>query len=248
LIDRKDFIIIALVSFMLVVTLYPRITTSNTWEPINPYDPWIDWDDNGEIDIFDKVAVGSRFGSEGDPTKNVNVTNFPLDEEGNLKVSIAEEPLKTYKDVAEITVFKTDAQSDLTTDSPRCSGGAQLENAHSMFTFCFLPKRMPFNVTEVWMSLVIFAGPQTYPTLYTTQFTITLNSQSQAFNTEYTVSSQYLKVFSLNISNPSLTNSIQEGINFLQVTAISACPPSPVIWYNDLATEITIFIEYEYQA
>ena len=87
MIDRKDLIIVALVGFILAVTLYPRITTSNTWEPINPYDPWIDWDDNGEIDIFDKVAVGTRFGSTGDPTKNVTVTNFPLDEEGNLKVS-----------------------------------------------------------------------------------------------------------------------------------------------------------------
>jgi hypothetical protein len=41
------------------------------------YDPWADMNDDGKIDIKD-IAYSSRlFGTLGDPTKNVNVTNWP---------------------------------------------------------------------------------------------------------------------------------------------------------------------------
>jgi len=41
------------------------------------YDPWLDYDDNGNIDMKDVAASARAFGSLGDPTKNVNVTNWP---------------------------------------------------------------------------------------------------------------------------------------------------------------------------
>lgn len=43
----------------------------------NGYDPWIDTNHDGTIDIYDIIAVASRFGTSGDPALNVTVTNFP---------------------------------------------------------------------------------------------------------------------------------------------------------------------------
>ena len=45
-----------------------------------PYDPWYDLDENGEIDIFDVVRIAGTYGTSGDSSKNVNVTNWPTSE------------------------------------------------------------------------------------------------------------------------------------------------------------------------
>ncbi len=42
------------------------------------YDPWLDYNDDGDIDMKDVAATAKAFGSFGDPTKNVNVINGPV--------------------------------------------------------------------------------------------------------------------------------------------------------------------------
>jgi len=41
------------------------------------YDPWLDADDNGIINMLDLYYTAISYGATGDPTKNVNVTNWP---------------------------------------------------------------------------------------------------------------------------------------------------------------------------
>lgn len=41
------------------------------------YDPWADINDDGKIDIKDIAYTAKLFGTLGDPTKNVTVTNWP---------------------------------------------------------------------------------------------------------------------------------------------------------------------------
>lgn len=41
------------------------------------YDPWLDTDDSGKIDMRDIGALARAFGTAGDPTRNVTVTNWP---------------------------------------------------------------------------------------------------------------------------------------------------------------------------
>jgi len=43
------------------------------------YDPWADINDDGKIDIKDIAYTAKLFGTLGDPTKNVTVTNWPVD-------------------------------------------------------------------------------------------------------------------------------------------------------------------------
>lgn len=42
------------------------------------YDPWIDYNDDGLIDVNDLASMSQAYGSSGDTTKNVTVTNWPI--------------------------------------------------------------------------------------------------------------------------------------------------------------------------
>jgi len=41
------------------------------------YDPSLDDDEDGTVDVNDLSAMGQAYGASGDPTKNVNVMNWP---------------------------------------------------------------------------------------------------------------------------------------------------------------------------
>jgi len=68
---RKDLVIAVLLGFFLAVTLYPKVTS------VGEYDPWSDITDDGKIRVDDILDVALRFGSDGDPTRNVMVVNWP---------------------------------------------------------------------------------------------------------------------------------------------------------------------------
>lgn len=86
MITKKDLIIAVLATFCLTATLFMIVPTTSSPD-VREYDPWCDFDDDGDIDIRDVANVAVKFGAYGEPTKNVNVTNFPLDEKGDLRVS-----------------------------------------------------------------------------------------------------------------------------------------------------------------
>jgi hypothetical protein len=68
----KDLIIVALATFCLTSTLFMIASTRS--QP-GQYDPWYDLDDDGKISILDAIDLSNVYGTSGDPTKNVNVTN-----------------------------------------------------------------------------------------------------------------------------------------------------------------------------
>jgi len=76
---KKNLIIVVLATFCLtsVLFLIPA-SSSGIW----PYDPWWDLNDDGKIDITDVAMTSGSFGTYGNSTKNVNVTNWPS--RGNL--------------------------------------------------------------------------------------------------------------------------------------------------------------------
>jgi hypothetical protein len=69
---RKSLVIAVLFTFCLTVSVFSVIPVSS----IGTYDPWLDSNDDGKIDLKDYFAVGKAYGTSGDPTKNVNVTNL----------------------------------------------------------------------------------------------------------------------------------------------------------------------------
>jgi hypothetical protein len=72
MITRKDIIIAFLATLCVTLALLSVVRTSST-----PYDPWLDYNDDGRIDMRDIAAGCASFMAEGDPAKNVTVTNWP---------------------------------------------------------------------------------------------------------------------------------------------------------------------------
>jgi hypothetical protein len=62
-----------LTALMLVLMFIPMSGSQASKQ----YDPWMDINDDGRIDMRDITQLCINFMATGDPTKNVNVTNFP---------------------------------------------------------------------------------------------------------------------------------------------------------------------------
>jgi hypothetical protein len=67
---RKDVILAVLATFCLTCTLFMVSTTRSA---TNPYDPWLDYDENGTIGLSDLVRLAQSYGTLGDSTKNVTI-------------------------------------------------------------------------------------------------------------------------------------------------------------------------------
>jgi|GEM_PF-2975844 hypothetical protein len=72
---RRDVLIAVLATFCLTSSLFAVKPSGSQTE--RQYDPWADLNDDGKISMDEIVRMCELFGTTGDPTKNVNVTNFP---------------------------------------------------------------------------------------------------------------------------------------------------------------------------
>jgi len=68
-------LVAVLATFCLTSALF--IVKPSGSQPQRQYDPWMDVTDDGKIDMDDIGYVCMLFGTGGDSTKNVNVTNWP---------------------------------------------------------------------------------------------------------------------------------------------------------------------------
>ena len=75
---KKDLIIVILATFCLTLTLFTILPThSSSSTATLEYDPWKDIDGDGKITLYDAVSLLNSYGAQGDPTRNVTVTNWP---------------------------------------------------------------------------------------------------------------------------------------------------------------------------
>jgi hypothetical protein len=74
--NKKDLLIAVLATFCLTATLFMIIPTRSS-PGSNDYDAWSDINDDGSIDMADIAIAIDKFMTNGDTTKNVNVTNCP---------------------------------------------------------------------------------------------------------------------------------------------------------------------------
>ena len=74
---KKDMIVAVLATFCFTATLFMIIpTNSMSTTGTGEYDPWLDTNDDGEIDIYDIVAMCNIYGTKGTP---INKTELLLD-------------------------------------------------------------------------------------------------------------------------------------------------------------------------
>lgn len=75
--NRKQFAVNMFFALILLSVALMPLSVQQT----STYDPWLDYDEDGKIDVNDLHPLGQSYGSTGDPTKNVNVTNWPVERE-----------------------------------------------------------------------------------------------------------------------------------------------------------------------
>lgn len=158
----------------------------------------------------------------------MTITNLPLDEQGNLKVSI-QESLQTRKDAVEITVL------DWTSRQYTPCSGYPIEWRVKLdvvkLPFVFSPKPNFLNVTNLWITVIA----STVSDVGTFSFNATINDATPVILTGYFYYDR-LGEASLQIED---TTTITEGINVITLSNPTA---------DFLIYKVTVFIEYEYQA
>ena len=92
---RKDLIIAVLATFCLTSALFMMVPTSSS-PTAGEYDPWLDYNDDGIIDIYDVVATCICYDTTGDPTKPVVVNGYYA-KEWNETVELDENESITYR-------------------------------------------------------------------------------------------------------------------------------------------------------
>lgn len=62
-----------------LATLFAAVLLTVLFTPVahqqggGAYDPWLDYNENGKIDVNDLSPLGQAYGTSGDPTKNVTI-------------------------------------------------------------------------------------------------------------------------------------------------------------------------------
>jgi hypothetical protein len=82
---KKELIVAVLATFCLTATLFLIIPIRSA----SLYDPILDVNHDGKIDIKDIAAVAKAYGTAGDPTVPVNVTNLPYSLQAVYGVNIS---------------------------------------------------------------------------------------------------------------------------------------------------------------
>jgi hypothetical protein len=176
----------------------------------------------------------------------VNVTNFPLDEYGTLRVTTTKIPSELGNLTQKITVFSTEAQFIANPPNFYYLGGIELSN-NSEFAFGFNPAGTPFNITSAYVSVGIIGDAVRYNGLLLgppMRVWITINDQTDYLETETTVLFYTLTALSIPISNSTVIESIHQGINTLQI-AVQSNRSDGSLWIYDKAYELSVLIEYE---
>lgn len=71
---KRDLIVAVLLTFCLTVTLFQILPTSS--QSAGDYDPWLDYNDDGKIDMRDIGASARAFGASGDSQRNVTIEGY----------------------------------------------------------------------------------------------------------------------------------------------------------------------------
>lgn len=74
--DRKQSAFATLFLMVLLTAIVVPMSTQNNG---GSYDPWLDYNEDGKIDVNDLHPFGQSYGTTGDSTKNVSVTNWPVE-------------------------------------------------------------------------------------------------------------------------------------------------------------------------
>lgn len=206
------------------------------------YDPYADYDADGDIDIFDVVPMAEAYGTTGDPTRNVTVINLPVDENGCLRVTMPKTISHQIGCVAHViyenSVFKSGEDK-----------GTYLHGELSIEAggyFSYLPDEVASNVTAIGVS--VLAIPSGLNDFQPFRFNITLNDNATARSQEVITRDNDPKSLCTVVPNLGFLQTISEGLNKLMIDGPERFDSSIDRWVSAglEVFKIEVLIEYEY--
>jgi hypothetical protein len=138
---KKDLTIAVLATFCLTATLFIIAPTSSA--PARQYDPWLDYNGDGKIELKDVYAMYLAYGTSGDPTKNVNVTNWPQDRQLTVKKGIEKLVILDFIDGGSGNGY------GLALGKPVFGDGDL-----ARFVYDFEPKGVLINITDIYVNYI----------------------------------------------------------------------------------------------
>lgn len=241
MIGKIRFVSLTLIGILGVVLATAPISVA-LYPPIDEYDSFADISSpenrgypDGEIDLYDLMFLALKYGTEGNPQRNVtfvdtmdvNVTNWPD--------RWTWYPAGDYNQ--KMVVFSSEALFN--PPSPVYRGGVRL-NENSDFAFLFQPVSETFNVTNAYLLTTLH---NIHNVVETTRFSVTINGQTQEFSTTMSVHEQCLAYASLQI-NSTLTDTIRQGINTMKLSS-EGWHSGTSQWVPNYSYEIVLLVEYE---
>jgi hypothetical protein len=155
MVTRKDLVIVVLATLCLILTLFTILPThSSSSTAALEYDPWIDVNGDGKIDITDVAMTSGSFGTYGDSTRNVNVTNFP-----------SQQPEPSWKviSVEELNISLT--YGNIGTATNIYVGGYSRMFIHMKITNASF---IGYHPTVIWLNQMIWTT-STYPYMFSSE-------------------------------------------------------------------------------
>jgi len=149
-----------------------------------PYDAWYDFDDDGDIDIYDIVDIAGRYGTTGDSEKNVTVTNWPAKQ--TLNISLAHNLVIPEQSSIQLSTDVA-GYDRLTLVIVKQTSGVLMARVHYKFGDIFTPSVWETPDLSGGSNLIlndsIVIGPTIWIELTTTDFAVTISAAIYATET-----------------------------------------------------------------
>lgn len=213
----KTFILGCLIGMFVSLLIYAPISQTQTERQ---YDPWVDTNDDGIIDIYDIVHACILYETTGNPTKNVNVTNWPTIQNVNVTNWPEDRPLEVKKGIQKIVVMDSFSEGVIIAFSTVLS---------SSFYFLFEPQGQLINVTHLYINGIFRT---TTDDVYDFYFRINWEPHHAFVENSYNA-----RQWTYDYANPEII----AGINYLEIYRTSTTPAGDLYLHR-----LELFIEYYY--
>jgi len=198
--------------------------------------------------LLSAVLVITSLTTMAMPTFNATITNFPLDEQGNLKVAPSG-PLRTYNTSVSVPVL------EWVSGRPAYHTGwgsqgltfANAPKARATIPFTFNPHATFLRITDFWISVSILDMSGKFGCAGRFQFEIIFNNKSTYNIFEEGLQTGRTHLLTRHIADVDVIASIIPSINTITLANPSVYVLPPIdIWYYDYSVNvytITIYIE-----
>jgi len=235
MVTKKDMAVAILATLCLTSTLFMAVPIKSQDGTIssNEYDPWIDTNDDGIIDIFDIAKLALAFGAEGEP---INKTALLLDLLARVEALEQQSPRRGYISISPAGWQPCKVQSaDYSTEINWFKATSKVEESSPFYA----QVQLPHGATIVNFTAILYFG-----SYYPLQVSLHRNNPSDITH------SNMAYIFDTGLGWPKHVTLFDDTIDYAQVDnsrysyLVEAYFANPLL-SDDLAI-CSVIIEYTY--